>query len=241
MNQANGTGGNQPGGGNNPPATNLSSGWFEPIGTTAYRIINGGIPPNNTVIPAIYNGLPVTEIGQDAFSDNYNLTSVTIPNSVLSIHQGAFSGTGLTNVTIPNSVTFIGNGAFEDCTSLISVTISNSITVISANMFTNTALTNLVLPNSVSEIQTEAFMDCIDLLSVTIGTGVTDIGDRAFMNCELLATVIINRANPPTLGGDVFSGTAGDLRVYIPENSTNNYLSSPWALPPLGPNSFIQQ
>ncbi|MFR6424693.1 MAG: leucine-rich repeat domain-containing protein [Oscillospiraceae bacterium] len=56
--------------------------------------------------------------------DCTSLTSVTIPDSVTSIGEYAFSGcTSLTSVTIPDSVTSIGECAFYECTSLTSVTI----------------------------------------------------------------------------------------------------------------------
>ena len=43
----------------------------------------------------------------------------SIPNSVTSIGDGAFSRcTGLTSITIPESVTSIGGGAFESCTNI---------------------------------------------------------------------------------------------------------------------------
>ena len=74
----------------------------------------------NVVIPesVTYNGetYPVTSIGLYAFYGCSGLTSVTIPNSVTSIGSGAFDGcSGLTNVTIPNSVTSIGSYAFYLC------------------------------------------------------------------------------------------------------------------------------
>ena len=64
----------------------------------------------------------MTWIGDGAFSVCSGLTSVTIPNSVTSIGYWAFSGcSGLTSVTIGNSVERIGSGAFRDCLELLDV------------------------------------------------------------------------------------------------------------------------
>src|SRR5262245_56848478 len=79
------------------------------ITITGYTGTNGLV-----VIPDTIMGLPVTAIGEDAFLLSTNLTSVTIPNSVISIGGGAFAGTGLTEVTIPSSVTSIGRHTFFD-------------------------------------------------------------------------------------------------------------------------------
>jgi len=73
----------------------------------------------------------VTSIGDDAFLDCYNLTSIIIPNSVTNIGNFAFSDChSLTNITFPNSITSIGYFAFSDCTSLTSITIPSSVTSI---------------------------------------------------------------------------------------------------------------
>ena len=78
----------------------------------------------------------VTRIGPAAISSCTGLTSVTIPNTVNSIDEYAFKNcTGLTSVTIPESVTSIGNGAFQNCTVLTSVTVPKSVTSIGNGAF----------------------------------------------------------------------------------------------------------
>ena len=80
----------------------------------------------------------VTSIGDFAFEDCTNLTSVTIGNGVTSIGYSAFYDcSNLTSVTIPNSVTSIGSSAFYDCTNLTSVTIGNGVTSIGYSAFEN--------------------------------------------------------------------------------------------------------
>jgi hypothetical protein len=69
----------------------------------------------------------VTRIGDGAFFQN-QLTSVTIGNSVTHIGDWAFEANQLTNVIIPNNVIYIGNGAFFQ-NQLTSVTIGNNVQI----------------------------------------------------------------------------------------------------------------
>jgi hypothetical protein len=82
---------------------------------------NGG--NGSVTIPSTLNGYPVRGIGGGTFNGRSGVTSVSIPDSVRTIYTYAFAGCGLTNLSIPNSVMSIGSGAFFDCTSLTSVSI----------------------------------------------------------------------------------------------------------------------
>ena len=130
---------------------------YEIIDDTAQVVDYDGTETSVT-IEATYEGVAVTEIGNNAFK-NSTITSVTIPDSIISIGNSAFNGcTGLTEIVIPNSVTSIGNSAFENCS----------------------GFTEFVIPDSVTSIGKSAFCNCTSLTSVTIGSGVKSIGDGAF-------------------------------------------------------------
>ena len=81
------------------------------------------------IIPNKINGLRVTSIGQYAFFNCSSLTSVTIPDTVISIEALAFLYcSGLKNVSIPDSLTSIGDYAFVCCSSLLSISIPDNVT-----------------------------------------------------------------------------------------------------------------
>ncbi len=142
-----------------------------------------------------YNGTSyyVTEIGEDAFFGCTGLTSVTIPNSVTEIGEFAFYNCkGLTSISIPNSVTEISKRAFAYCSGLTSIPIPNSVTSIGEAAFSGcTGLTSISIPNSVTEIGKSAFLGCTGLTSVTIPNSVTEIGENAFAFCSGLTEVTI--------------------------------------------------
>ncbi len=128
-----------------------------------------------------------------AFSDCSSLTSITIPDSVISIGSAAFYNCrSLTSITIPDSVTSIGGSAFYNCSSLTSITIPNSVTSISSSAFEYcTSLTSITVPDSVTRIGSYAFDNCRSLTSITIPDSVTSIGYSAFYNCRSLTSITI--------------------------------------------------
>ena len=205
--------------------------------TLYYNIVNGEAQVTynysysiggNLIIPdtVTYNGstYSVTSIGDYAFFYLYcactSLTSVTIPNSVTTIGEGAFVYcTSLTSITIPNSVTSIGSNAFDECFSLTSITIPNSVTTIGGGAFSYcTSLTSVTIPNSVTSIGVGTFRECTSLTSVTIPNSVTSIGGSAFSNCSSLTSITIPNS-VTTIGGDAFQNDTNIVTVVVmPDN-----------------------
>ena len=170
----------------------------ETSGKTVAQVI--GVKPNiapDCVIPSEVTideeTYRVVSIQSRAFSNNTDIESVIIPESVTSIGESAFTGcTNLTTVTIPESVTSIGSNAFEACSSLTSVIIPQAITEIGSSTFNGcSALTSIKIPSSVISIGNYAFRDCKSLTSVTIPNSVTTIGSNAFSGCKSLQEITI--------------------------------------------------
>ena len=178
--------------------------------------INENVFFNRTGLTSITIPNSVTYIGNGAFCRCHGLTSVVIGNSVTSIGNNAFYNCwGLTSVTIPNSVTSIGKGAFEGCSELTSIEIPNSVTSIEDEAFYGCAgLTSIEIPNSVTSLGFGAFKNCRSLTSVKIGNGVTRIGSYAFVGCSGLTKVTMG-SNVSTISSSAFEGCDAIANVYI--------------------------
>ncbi len=157
-----------------------------------YTVANGTVtitgyagPRAAVAIPDTIEGLPVTSIGNAAFAQNWNLTSVTMGDNMRNIGNDAFESCGaLTSVTIGNSVTNLGLDAFYICTSLTNVTIGPSVTRIGTSAFQRCIkLASITIPDSVTSIGSYAFEHCFGLTNITLGAGLTDIEYFAFCFC----------------------------------------------------------
>ena len=152
----------------------------------------------------------VTSIGKYAFYKCSGLTSVTIGNSVTSIGISAFYNcSGLTSVTIGNSVTSIGNSAFSNCSGLISIIVDESnpsFSSIEGILYNNDATTLIYCP--------------ITKKTVTIPNSVTSIDYSAFYGCSGLTSVTIPNS-VTSIGQRVFENCSGLTSVTIGNSVTS--------------------
>lgn len=166
-----------------------------------------------------------------AFKNCTSLRSVTIPNSVNTVdapfygcsslsdikvpdylyETSIFSGTGITDITVPEGTTVVGS--FADCTKLASITfpegikaltdfsgcsslraidIPDGVSVIGSALFRGCAnLTKVTIPNSVVSLEWFAFSDCSSLTRITIPNHIATISSGAFSGCSLLTNVTL--------------------------------------------------
>ena len=164
----------------------------------------------NIIIPetVVFNEVTyrVTSIGQRAFANYDFITSIVIPNGVMSIGKEAFYDSSLTSIVIPNSVMSIGEGAFSCCEFLASIVIGNGVMSIGESAFSGCeSLTSMVIPNSVTSIGKGAFAGCFRLTSMVIGNGVMSIGKGAFLDCFHLTSIVIPDS-VTSIGKGAFAG-----------------------------------
>ena len=86
-------------------------------------------------IPATVNGKPVTKIYTEVFCERSDVTSVTLPEGLQYIGNKAFYGTGITSLSLPNSITGVGDGTFAACPSLTSISIGSGSLTVGASPF----------------------------------------------------------------------------------------------------------
>lgn len=162
----------------------------------------------------------VTKIGDSAFAYCSGLTSMTIPDSVISIGSWAFESCWrLTSMTIPGSVTSIGKGAFSHCSGLTCVTIPTSVTSIEDNTFYSCiSLSNIIIPEGITSIGSYAFDHCSILTSITIPASVESMGTGVFRSCDQLKDITISPDNTAfvIIDGALFTKDMSSLIFCLP-------------------------
>lgn len=141
----------------------------------------------------------VTTIGNSAFRECENLSSVTVSEGVEKIDQNAFRACkSLTSIDLPASIGEIGAAAFFQCQALKNVTFAAG--------------------NKQVKLGDNILTQCYYLMSVKLPQNIDRIGEGMFQNCLMLAGVEI-----PFIGKQAFKGTKFSLKVKVPSKQLEKY------------------
>lgn len=153
-----------------------------------------GKDPEEIVIPAEIEGIPVTTIAENAFRqyEHYNYTSLIMPDSITTINNYAFlENKTLKKVVLSAGLSDVKHMTFSGCTNLEEVVIPYGVKTLGALMFSDCPrLKHVEIPDSVASIGRNAFSNCDALEQITIPAGVTSFGWEVFAECDGLRSVV---------------------------------------------------
>jgi hypothetical protein len=156
-----------------------------------------------------------------AFQEDYDLESVTIPNSVISIRTTAFkSCTSLKSIVLPSNLSVFDWSVFAYCKELKSVTFPSTITKIPAWTFEGCrTLESIFIPSNIRTIEDWAFKDCFALKSVTLNEGLKSINKNAFEQCFSLPEISIP-STVTSIGEGVFYRCRSMVDIHVDPANT---------------------
>ncbi len=239
-----------------------------PLGTSSLQYINIPNKVESIGVRAFYkcdqlqeidlSSTAVRSIGQDAFYGCKSLGSVKLSNMLESIDNNAFydcanknTGTGVSSIIMPDTVTSIGTSAFKNCYYLEELILSEDLATISNNAFENCeSIASLTLPSQLEQIGSSTFKNCKLIPAVNFPDTLVSIGASAFDGCTNLSNINFSQAKAltsigasafrytsqktlrwpetvTTINTSVFEGNVSLENIYIPDTVTS-----------IGSNSF---
>jgi hypothetical protein len=224
-----------------PPAT---------VGWTGYTTPTGrlDIPAAVEHEGTTYN---VTAIDRFAFQQCTGLTAVSIPGSVVSIGQRAFAEDAqITSVVIAEGVQRIDMMAFFMCSSLDTIVLPTTLSRIAVSAFEETAYYNdaanwignvmltlsgwvlrgsplivgdVAVPGGIVGLANNAFFNCQEVDKAILPSTLQYLGEGAFKECYALDTVQVDAVVPPSLYDDTFEGVTLPLTIVVPCSTATAY------------------
>ncbi len=208
--------------------------YYEELDGDSVMVISGSnqytgavvIPAQVTDNGTVYR---VTAIGERAFENCSELTSISISENVTSIGEYAFAYcSGLTSITIPENVTYIGFCAFTNCTPTTVIWNAKNCNLniyndwgsrfgifgTNDNGNTNYSITTFTFGNTVETIPSYLCSGLAGLTSVIIPDNVTVIGEYSFSGCTGLTSLTIPNSVKEISAG-AFSGCINIKEITI--------------------------
>lgn len=160
------------------------------------------------IIPSTIDGCKVTTLAMQAFSGYTGITSITIPDSVVNIGAAVF---GFSD-TISEIIVDENNPVYDSRDNCNAIVETKTNKIIAGCM-------NTVIPESVTTIGAQAFEGCVSLYSITIPDNVTSIEGWAFYGCWSLSSITLPNSIT-TIDEDVFRECYNLMSITIPNSVT---------------------
>ena len=161
---------------------------------------NGAYPWKNCSYTEITVEEGVTSIAAYAFSGDTKpdfttpvITSVSLPETLTAIGDGAFLRTPIQKITIPANVETIGKYPFQDCFRLEQITFLNDLETVRSDFFVGCDfLWGVQLPETVTVIEDSAFADSVcDMIEVNLPSHLEYIGANAFARYAVAIPLVL--------------------------------------------------
>ena len=193
------------------------------------------------VIPDEIDGHKVIALGDNAFKGKKLLEYVEIPNSVVKIGSYVFANTSLTDLKLPEKLTYLGDCVLSGNTGVTEIAIPKTLTyaehgpfresnvqkaILEKGMTTipsylfnqDKTLTQVTIPDTVTKIEGVVFNECKKLESINLPNNVNEIRDHVFANTSLTDLKLPEKLT--YLGDCVLSGNTGVTEIAIPKTLT---------------------
>lgn len=156
----------------------------------------------------------------DTLLEGSGVRQLTVPQTVTKIGYSAFAGcTQLTAITLPAGLRELGDGAFEGCTALTGVALPDSLTALGYGVFRGcSALTAVEFPAGIAWITGSSMLrNCTSLRSVKLPKTVSSLGDYFFAGCTALEQIVLPDS-VTEIGSNLFNGCTALTDVTLSTN-----------------------
>lgn len=213
-----------------------------------YSISNGVVTITNYTgsggavsIPAIIENTPVTGIGDYAFVENTNISSIDLPTTVTIFGEGAFANCrSLESISIPEGTSNLKMWTFGDCDKLTNVVLPSTLLSIGNWAFSDCdILETISFPNNLESIGNGTVGQCWNLKTVNVPNSLTNIGPMNFYSCPNLESINVGSGNPAYTSTDgILYNKDRSLVLIFPSKKPVAFYSLPDSLKNIGDHAF---
>ena len=196
-------------------SSHTEDGQYYRIETVKHIAYNSHINHNSSLAALTSLSIPngVTTIGCSVYARDFKgctgLTDLSLPASMTTWMGETFAEcTALQNLELAEGLKKLGRHTFSGCTALPSVRIPSTLTDWGLDVFSGCAgLTNVTLPEGLASVGEGAFSDCYRLETIAFPSSLKTLKERAFAGCAALSAV--DFGGVVTIGGKAFAGCTG--------------------------------